>query len=355
MNASANLRASMIRTSVLVPVRPTPPRINTGLPERPSRTTGIDVDTGERRRIVQTLDYLEYRIRCDMEREASLPSPIKEYTIESAVEVEESRLSQVGRMFTIYPYRDMNWIVTMLFVVGSIAFVINAALGLLPVIAPNLVFDTLITVALPSTIMIGAVMFMTGGILGLFAAFNADRGTLEKSETKSISGEGPAIYRPALIGSEAWVWTPSAADFAALLRTVPFLSGLVMLSGGVILSTAAVAGVPGVIDPSNLFLLQVFIFMPQVIGGSLFFLANSALVVNAQERWFKPNFWASEWQGAVWNTIASAGFVVTGVLLLANEMSASAVASFAASTSFLIGSIIQWYALMEFHPTSWAA
>ncbi|KAF5523523.1 hypothetical protein CGCA056_v005739 [Colletotrichum aenigma] len=352
MNASANLRASRIRTSILVPVQ-APPRLNNHA--LPSRTTGIEVCSGERRRIVQTLDYLEYRVRCDMDREASLPSPIKEYTIEDAIEVETSKRSQVARMFTIYPYKDMNWIVTMLFVVGSIAFVINAGFGLFPLLDPSLGFETLATVAIPGTILIGASMFMTGGILGIFAAFNADRGTLEKSDTKSVDGDAPAIYRPALVGSEAWVWIPSAADFAALLRTVPFQAGLVMLSGGIILSTAAVAGFPGVLDPTNLFLLQALVFMPQVIGGSLFFLANTALLIQTQERWFKPRFWASDWQGAAWNTMASAGFIVTGVMLLTNEMFGSAVVSFIASTAFLVGSIIQWYALMEFHSTSWAA
>ncbi|KAH0440865.1 hypothetical protein CcaCcLH18_02208 [Colletotrichum camelliae] len=292
MNASANLRASRIRTSILVPVQ-APPRLNNNA--LPSRTTGIEVGAGERRRIVQTLDYLEYRVRCDMDREASLPSPIKEYTIEDAIEIETSRRSQVGRMFTIFPYKDMNWIVTMLFVAGSISFVINAGFGLFPLLNPSLGFETLATVAIPATIMLGAAMFMTGGILGVFAAFNADRGTLEKSDTKSVDGDAPAIYRPALVGSEAWVWIPSAADFAALLRTVPFQAGLVML------------------------------------------------------------FWASDWQGAAWNTMASAGFIVTGVMLLTNEMFGSAVVSFIASTAFLVGSVIQWYALMEFHSTPWAA
>ncbi|KAK2772211.1 integral membrane protein [Colletotrichum kahawae] len=333
MNASANLRASRIRT-----------------------TTGIEVGAGERRRIVQTLDYLEYRVRCDMDREASLPSPIKEYTIEDAIKIETSRRSQVGRMFTIFPYKDMNWIVTMLFVAGSISFVINAGFGLFPLLNPSLGFETLATVVIPATIMLGAAMFMTGGILGVFAAFNADRGTLEKSDTKSVDGDAPAIYRPALVGSEAWVWIPSAADFAALLRTVPFQAGLVMLSGGIILSTAAVAGFPGVLDPTtNFVLFQALVFMPQVIGGSLFFLANIALLIQTQERWFKPRFWASDWQGAAWNTMASAGFILTGVMLLINEMFGSAVVSFIASTAFLVGSVIQWYALMEFHSTPWAA
>ncbi|KAK1532867.1 uncharacterized protein CCOS01_04850 [Colletotrichum costaricense] len=353
MNASANLRASMIRASVLIPVPPGPSRFD---PVAAAHSRGIEVGEGERRRVVQTLNYLEYRVRCDMDREAALPSPVKEYSIEDpAIEVEGSQRSQLKRMFTIFPYRDMNWIVTMLFVVGSVSFVINAGFGLFPSLEPSLAFDTLPTVALPATITIGATMFLTGGILGIFAAFNADRGTLEKSGTKSIDDNIPAIYRPALIGSEAWLWIPSAADFVGLLRTVPFQAGLVMLSGGLILSVAAVAGLPGVLNPMDLFLTQALVFMPQVIGGALFFIANMTLVIHVQTDWYKPRILAGEWQGAAWNAVASAGFIVTGVLLLNNYIFESSVVGFVASTAFLIGSIIQWYLLMEFHPTRWAS
>ncbi|KZL85082.1 integral membrane protein [Colletotrichum incanum] len=356
MNASANLRKSYIRTSALVPIPPVAPKLgDSTIKRRTGGSHGIEVDDIKRQRIVQTLDYLEYRTRCAIEREDCLPSPLKEYPLEnSTVEVQGSRSSQVKRMLTIYPYKDMNWVVTMLFVVGSVVFVINAALGLAPFLDPSLAFPTLATVALPSTILIGATMFMSGGILGVFAAFNADRGTLEKSDIKSIEGGANIIYRPALIGSQAWVWIPSAVDAAAVLRTVPFQAGLMQLSGGLILSIAAVAGIPGLLDPNNLFMTQALVFMPQVIGGSMFFIANFALMVYAQDSWCKPKFGSAEWQGALWNAVGSSGFAVTGLLLLQNDMFVASIISFAGSSAFLIGSIIQWYVLMEFHATPWA-
>ncbi|GJC78312.1 hypothetical protein ColLi_01150 [Colletotrichum liriopes] len=356
MNASANLRKSYIRASVLVPIPPAAPKMgDSTIKRRAGRSQGTEVDDTQRQRIVQTLDYLEYRTRCAIEREDYLPSPIKEYSLEnSTVEVQGSRGSQLKRMLTIYPYRDMNWVVTMLFVVGSVVFVINAALGLAPFLDPSLAFPTLATAALPTTILIGATMFMSGGILGVFAAFNADRGTLERSDTKSTEGGANVIYRPALIGSQAWVWIPSVVDAAAVLRTVPFQAGLMQLSGGLVLSVAAVAGIPGLLDPDDLFVTQALVFMPQVIGGSMFFIANLALMVYAQESWCKPKVGSAEWQGALWNAMGSSGFAVTGLLLLQNDMFGASVASFAGSSAFLIGSVIQWYVLMEFHATPWA-
>lgn len=358
----------MLRTSVLIPIPGRPEHYSHKDDSPDTEPGGIQVPESERRRVIQTLNYLEYRIRSDIQKESSLRKEDEQGHTISAVEVAPTALSQATRMFTIFPYKDMNYIVTMLFVVGSIAFVINAGFGLFPLLDPRLAFDTLATLAIPATIMLGACMFLTGGFLGVFAAFNADRGTLENTTTAATSaksiddddegnerGNGHAIYRPALIGSEAWVWIPSAADVVPVLRTVPFQAGLVMLSGGMILSTSAVASIPGVLDAQNIFLLQVLVFLPQVIGGTLFFLANAALVIESQERWYSPRFWSSEWQGAVWNTIASAGFAITGVLLLENLLLEAAVVSFVASSAFLIGSIFQWYALMEYHATPWAA
>ncbi|KAK2031351.1 hypothetical protein LX32DRAFT_613817 [Colletotrichum zoysiae] len=357
MNASANLRKSYIRTSVLIPIPPAGPKLDDStIKRRTLRPQVPEVDNEQRQWIVQTLDYLEYQTRCAVERENTVYPPTKEYSLEnSTVEVQGSRSTQASRMLTIYPFKDMNWVVTMIFVVGSIVFVINAALGLLPFIDQALAFPTLATVALPSTILIGASMFLTGGMLGVFAAFNADRGILEKTGDKSVEGGATVIYRPALIGSPAWVWIPGAADAAAVFRTLPFQAGLMQLLGGSILSISAVAGIPGLLDPNDLALTQTLVFLPQVIGGSMFFVANFALLIFAQDVWYKPKFGSGEWQGALWNAFGSTGFALTGVLLLQGDFLGASVMSFAGSFSFLVGSIIQWYVLMEFHATPWAS
>ncbi|KAK1569356.1 uncharacterized protein LY79DRAFT_572057 [Colletotrichum navitas] len=198
-------------------------------------------------------------------------------------------------------------------------------------------------------------MFLTGGTLGIFAAFNADRGTLEETGGKSVEDGANVIYRPALIGSPAWVWIPSAADAAAAFKTLPFQAGLMQLLGGVIFTIPAVANVPGLLDPNDLATIQMLVFMPQVIGGSLFFVANFALIIFAQEAWYKPNFGSCEWQGALWNTMGSSGFAITGILLLQGDFFGASVIAFAGSFAFLIGSIFQWYVLMEFHATPWAS
>ncbi|TLD21049.1 hypothetical protein PspLS_09257 [Pyricularia sp. CBS 133598] len=389
MNAAAAARASIIRTS-MVPIpagfaysndvesmqRPPPQGMqgrDVGPRRRAAENPSDDVSAEERQRVIQVLDYLEYKARCDFERqqqEQQQQRPEQKSGFYNAgpndsfdslnkpppdvvVEVDSSSRGRIVRMFTIFPYRDMSWVVNMGFVTGSIIFVINAILGVLPIIDPTLAFPTLTTVALPTTILMGACFFLVSGCLGFVAAFNANRGTVEVPIKGAMSG---ANYRPALIGSESWVWIPSGPDFAKIAQTFPFQAGVFQLTGGMILSISAFAGIPGLLNPEeNLTLFQGLVFLPQVIGGSMFVFANIVLTIFVQDRWYKPKPSSADWQGGFWNAVGSTGFAITGVLLLLGDNNGAGWTSLYGSTAFLMGSVIQLYALMEFHPTPWAA
>ncbi|KAI6342569.1 hypothetical protein MCOR31_003614 [Pyricularia oryzae] len=130
---------------------------------------GGDVGYQEPQRVIQLVDYLATVDTLDK------PRP------ELVVELESSARGRIVRMFTVYPYKDMNWIVAVLFV--------------------------------------GSILFTIAGTLGVFAAFNANRGTIE------VTKGGVGTYRPALVGSSSWVWFPSSAEFLAIFRTLPFQVG----------------------------------------------------------------------------------------------------------------------------------
>ncbi|KAH8839984.1 hypothetical protein MCOR27_005486 [Pyricularia oryzae] len=391
MNAAAAARASIIRTS-MVPIpagfaysndvestRPPAQGMqgrDAGPRMRAAENPSDQVSHEERQRVIQVLDYLEYKARCDYERQQQQQQQQQQrpeqksgfYTAgpndsfdslnkpppDVVVEVDSSSRGRVVRMFTIFPYRDMSWVVNFGFVTGSIVFVVNAVLGVLPVIDPALAFPTLTTVALPATILIGAFFFLVSGCLGFVAAFNANRGTVEVPIKGAMSGG--ANYRPALIGSESWVWFPSGPEFAKIAQTFPFQAGVFQLTGGMILSISAFAGIPGLLNPEeNLALFQGLVFLPQVIGGSMFVFANIVLTIFVQDRWYKPKPSCADWQGGFWNAVGSTGFAITGVLLLMGDTTGAAWTSLYGSVAFLMGSVIQLYALMEFHPTPWAA
>ena len=297
------------------------------------------------------VEHLDYRAKCDLARASirSFSQDIEKGQVISAFDSERQNSgiwAQILRMFTVYPYKDMTWIVAVLFAVGSLDFTINAFFGLLPLVAPSTTFDTEATVAVPATITIGATMFVTGGFLAVFDAFNADRGVFEMSKL----GEDMAIERrPALIGSKERVWFPPFDDFKRLLLyNRPFQSGLVQLFGGLILTTSAVAGFPGVLDPMDP-VFPTLVFWPQVIGGAMFFLANMMLVFYEQDKWYKPKPLDPNWQASLQNGIGGFGFMITGVFLLYGAILESSIAAFVGSWTFFIGSLIQWYVVMEIY------
>ncbi|EJT82546.1 integral membrane protein [Gaeumannomyces tritici R3-111a-1] len=378
MNAGATLRASIIRTS-MVPVPFDRARSDAwsndveGLPRGTARTdarsaekeggSDIDIDDGERQRVIGILQYLEYKTKCEWERERGAASATIDDTDSIynpkgevlQIDVEASATGRISRMFTIFPYRDANWIVSIAFILGSTSFTVNAFLGMLPVWYDPTTLGPEIATATVATLDGGAALFVTAGMLAIISALNADRGTLEAPKTNK---EGVVVfkYRPALLGSPSWSWAPPAAQCAAIASTLPFQTGAFQMLGGIILSTSAVASFPGVLNPQeNFFLFQMLVFLPLIIGGSMFFLANITLMIYTQDAWYKPKPASADWLGLFWSMVASTGFALTGILLMMGDSSGAAYASLYGSLLFLWGSITQLYCLMEFHPTGWAA
>jgi hypothetical protein len=148
-----------------------------------------------RRRTFVPVDYSEYVAECKAHRNSayggasSSSSPHSHqdgvYDVRWDEEEEEERaptggvvraVRMVGRMVTVLPLRDANWVVVMLFVVGSVSFTINGALGLhLLLAAPDAIFPGEALVAVPVTNMIGAVLFTVGPVLSLQAIVSYSR------------------------------------------------------------------------------------------------------------------------------------------------------------------------------------
>lgn len=316
-----------------------------GLPARPKARDALDPADAEaqakvvRRRTFVPIAYPEYSTSCRDEKVVELEDHIFD------VEVTADPLTvgqQTIRMLTYYPWRDMNWLVAMGFVVGSISFTINAVLGMLPAFDPASVTQEVKDATL-YTLLFGAVLFVVGGLLALPAVWN--------TEAQSV---GKMLYKPVLLGSPQWAWLPTGAQFGRLIRTVPFQTGLVQLSGGFILSASIPTAFPGVLDPEDLLSFQLFAAGPLALGGSLFFVANVTLTFWLQERWFRPKWGVAAWQGAFWSTIGSANFAMTGFALLIGDFVTAAVATLIGSVAFLMGAVFQLFDIMAFHPDDWA-
>jgi hypothetical protein len=251
---------------------------------------------------------------------------------------------RMKKMFTVFPYRDPIWLVAVVFAFGSLDLVINAFFDLLSRTVPSSKFETEETVAVPTTVLIGSILFFAAGIFDTFGALNADRGTLETSKLDS----GHVSYRPALLGTPEFKWIPTRVKFYDLAMTnIAFQAGLIVLFGGIIFMFAGIVDFPGIVSEENP-LFATIVFGPQVIHGALFFLANAMLAFSEQERWYLPKFRDADWQGAFLNTIGGFGFMMAGFFLFSKDEIAAAISAMIGSWAFLIGSLIRWYLVMEF-------
>ncbi|KAI5866742.1 hypothetical protein GGS23DRAFT_551800 [Durotheca rogersii] len=345
MNASAALRASFYGPAG--PLGPSP----ADLLRARRRATVADVEALGKRQTIVPVDYANYSSQCRKIKEEAGEESI--FDVEPMPEP-PSVLDQIGRMITIWPYRDANWVIAILFIVGSIVFTVNGFFGLLPLLDPATALPAEALYVVPVLNILGAAHFLTGGTLSLVASWNADKGEYEPVDIMTEGGV-TKTYKPALLGSRAWSWRPSAADLRALIRTPPFLSSLVQSFGGLILTVSVVSGWPGIISPEDIFSMQLFLFGPLTIGGFLFFFANMSLLIWMQDRWYKPKWGEAGWQSAFWSSVGSFNFAYTGITLFTGDFLTSSIASFIGSWTFLLGAVIQWYDLMAFHPDAWAA
>lgn len=273
-------------------------------------------------------------------------------------------VDQVSRMFTIFPKRDMNWVVAMAFIVGSVVFSIGGSFQLHGLLSPADVFPGELTFGVPTCTALGALMFLTGGSCAIIVALNGDRGEFEirvrekvaDIESLDFGDIGEKVYKPVLLGDENWMWWPRSwsRDVKPVLARVHFRLGLMQMTGGLILSIAVVPGFPGVLNPLDPVTVLYVVFAPLTFGSCFFIVANLSLVILAQDHWYAPKIGAANWQAAFWSLLGSIGFMLTGAYLFLGDGVSSTWANFLGSFAFLIGAIIQWYDLMAFHPDRWA-
>ncbi|KAH6723523.1 hypothetical protein BKA61DRAFT_686000 [Leptodontidium sp. MPI-SDFR-AT-0119] len=343
MNISAPNRISYLRTSVFLPDGRRSQGSPLPSPAFPKRQAAVFFP----------VDYTDYKTKCEKDRECK-EEDTRSVIVELAEPVNSGILNRFKRMATIYPYRDVSWLVVVMFTIATTAFVVNGFLGLLPLVFPTTLFPSF-AVASPASILTGSILFSLGGFLGLLSAFNVDRSSLSK-DTKSDDQLDFPLYKPALLGSSEFVWFPSASEFKSIyLPSIAFRAGLIQFVGGIIFSIAGFAGFPGVIsveDPLAFAYTQALVFLPQLIGGFLFLCANLVLMIMAQERWYKPNFGEATWNIAFLSAMGSIGFMLTGGLLLIDPTMGFLIgaSSFWGAWSLFLGILVQWYVLMGFYP-----
>ena len=343
MNASATIRREYVRASVMH-MRPPSMQYTHNLERRPANH--------EKLRGFNKVDHLQHREDCEKERTVGTAEKTESYydtdgkDSQSFMEFddEDTTTQRIRKMLTVFPYRDPIYLVAIMFTIGSLDLVINGLFDILPQTIPASKFEGEETIAVPATILIGAIFFFVAGIFDIFGALNADRGTLETSKENL----GAVTYRPALIGSPEFKWIPSRTKFVELATTnLAFQAGLVVTFGGVIFMFGGVVSFPGVVDKNSPYFKSI-VFGPQILHGLLFWSANLMLALSEQEKWYIPKFQDPDWRGAFWNASGGFWFMVGGVLGVENHEIGESAAELTGGLAFLIGSVGRWFVVMEF-------
>jgi hypothetical protein len=352
MNASATIRASYIRQTrmSIAPRFPRPLSIPDTIKDLEPRPA-LD----EKLKNFTQVNHIEYREKCltertaphtciDIEKNADAQNAyidnrhVDTQSYFEWPELDTSPCTRLKKMFTKFPIRDPIYLVVMLFIFGSIDLVINAFFDLLPRADRSTAFKTEETVAVPTTVLLGSVLFLLAGILDTFGALNADAGTMKED----------GVYRPALLGTKEFKWIPAREKLVELtMNNLAFQAGLLVLFGGIVFMFAGIVDFPGVVREENNPLFGFVVFGPQVVHGALFFVANAMLALSEQEKWYKLKVRDADWQSTVLNAVGGFGFMMAGFLLFQKDELSAAIAALVGSWAFLVGSLIRWWVVME--------
>ncbi|KAH9903606.1 hypothetical protein F4778DRAFT_91442 [Xylariomycetidae sp. FL2044] len=361
MNAATTFRATLYGLDGPGGVVPRPLARNVANTSSP----GDDVDvesatTTKRSRDFVPVDWIEYKSHC-AEQAAQHDGNIwhVEWDDVNAAHKDLDAISQQAwRIFTIYPYRDAIWVVKLLLTLGGSLMAISATLGFFTeVVAPAAAAagnHPAIFSATVATSGAGLFVLLLAGSLALIATLNVHRAATQPLATEYAEKLGPPkAYKPALLGNPTWVWTPTAADLAALWGKLPFRAGVVNWAGLVLFNITIVTGFPGLLDEDNFRLIQLAVHAPLFAGFVLLVVANYMLLVFLSDRWYRGK-WKASWISTFLAVVASIVLSLAPVMQdLGDDFSAS-IASFIGRWVFLVAILIGFYDLMAFHPNAWA-
>lgn len=271
--------------------------------------------------------------------------------------------------------KDISFWVAVLFWWGSAVWVANGFTVWLPVVRPETESEAMARTA-AGLAFVGGTLFEIGAYLGLLEAGNrgkhSDFGSsldrvlfglesaksersLSRDESPSASEKGDLEKHSSFDPNPDWEWLPKMR-----LHEFGYMAALVQMFAATIFWVSTLTGLPGVIPgladgEGSLAIVDVFFWLPQVIGGTGFVISSLLLMVEVQPKWWKLKPFALGWQIGVWNLVGALGFLLCGALGLSSSSKAiwqSDLSTFWGGWAFLIGSTFQMYEACSAIPPS---
>lgn len=217
-----------------------------------------------------------------------------------------SVLQGIWRMFSVFPYWNVSFLVAFVFTLGSVIWVINAFFVWLPLEDPSSAFPNESLTAGGVTAFIGATTFEIGSVLLMLEAVNENTagcfGWALEQVLREETAEAITVVKPAsedkcrhhhadrrvfvgsgrrrghsswttvdAAGDRTFTWFPSWTELKThYLHELGFLASLAQLIGATIFWIAGFTGLPGIINHMSQRVTNGVYWVPQIVGGSLF-------------------------------------------------------------------------------------
>lgn len=307
------------------------------------------------------------------------------------------------RMFTVFPYWDVSWLIGVSFTIGCMLFIACGFFYWLPIAYPDTTFAHEQDVAGGLTSFIGATLFQIGAFLlmleswndraetkfgGAMETFFAERFSFRRGgapKEKESDGETPtpdlATPEPAVhadenaypeptrpqpkteqrafsenrvgntnpFGEREWQWLPSWHDVKThYIYEIGFLASATMSLGATIFYTCGILALPG-INLSVPVKWGIY-YLPYLVGGILFALASIFYILETQPNWYTPQPFKIGWHIGFFNLIGGIGWTVAASFGYCEQHFCHYQGELAliwASCAFTFGSALQWYESLD--------
>ena len=317
----------------------------------------------------------------------------------------------IVRMFAHFPVWDISYLIAIIFVLGSLVWVLRSLFGFLPLYRPEMSFPGEKLIAGGISAFIGVCLFELGGILTLIEAFNESREecfgwavekVFERNGTSAEKGtegwntrQGDCWHHHAnrqnLVGrgvdppqdayrlnelhttggeteasdqeswgeerkmrDRSWTWFPTMHEIKShYIHSLGFIAASIQISSTSIYFISGLLSLPGLYNNLSPTQLDIFYRGPQVIAGLGFITASTLFTLETQRTWFTPAPDVLGWHIGVWNVVGSVGFFLSPAFAYYGSEWAvlqSSISPFWGSVAFLIGSVLQWYESLDKYP-----
>lgn len=291
-------------------------------------------------------------------------------------------------MATLFPYWDISWLLATMFTLGSLLWIANGFIVLLPFVDSG-VTEELHYASAWSAFAAGSI-YLFASVLLMLEAINAYKSgcfgwTIESDAGASIwqlrarpgqcrhrhrqRPEGQSFGGESVQNRDAldkrnddthwhhWEWWPSWSDLRShYFHELGFVAcGIQLVSVFIFWLTKFVA-LPEVSRHLSIIAMDGVYWAPQMLACLGFVVSSSLVMLETQSRWYMPAVAVMGWHVGLWKLIGSIGFTVCAVLgpLSQHEYPharyQSNLASFWGSWALLVGSMVQWYESLDKNP-----